>query len=264
MGPKPVQISLKKKRKPSEVLSDLSDDPEDVRIPLSDSIMGILEEEAAELGHGVDSSTEVEMVEPTDVVAEFARAAEDELERDEDPDYVQPAPVVPVAPKKIRHVSEPVAGGSRKRKEVEMSPLKVQPKTRSDGPIWAFFLRDDKMINGVKSKAARCQVMVGGGKCNARLLQGDSTTSGLNSHLEKKHPKQWVMFLAAKANKAAIKAGANKVAHALFDKAEGIDGEKTLTLTEINRLIYRLLPFNIGSNCTCSMNLSLITVQYWF
>ena len=67
------------------------------------------------------------------------------------------------------------------------------PGGRSKAPIWAFYIVDDiKMKEGVL-----CQVNVAGGVCPKKLLQNESTSSGLMkiNSVEKSHKKHvpgWV------------------------------------------------------------------------
>ena len=112
---------------------------------------------------------------------------------------------------KGKALAKPTATGSAKNNAV---PL---PGGRSKAPIWAYYIADDRKVNGHLEKRAICQINVGGGICGKRILQNGSTTSGLNNHLFSKHPKKWELVKTAKANKEAERLSAKRNLSSLME-----------------------------------------------
>ena len=140
----------------------------------------------------------------------------DEIELDNDPDYV-PDPDDP-QPSTSRSVPKAKSSATATATTSSASELpKPLPGGRSNAPIWAYYIADDKKVNGHLEKGAICQINVGGGICGKRILQNGSTTSGLNNHLFSKHPKQWELVKTAKANKEAERLSAKRNLSSLME-----------------------------------------------
>ena len=77
-------------------------------------------------------------------------------------------------------------------------------------------------IGEVLEKASLCQVVVGGGVCGSRLLQSQSTTSGINYHLQYEHPENWKLVQAEKVYKETAKVGAKRNDDFIMDAAEQV------------------------------------------
>ena len=145
MPPKPVRIGLTKRRREED-----SDD-ESVVAPLSVSLMNALEDIVSV---NVDPNEEDNFEESEDLFA-------DDIDRDRDPDYVQP---------------EAQPGPSRREKALTQPALNLVTtetagKGRSSAPIWNFFNVSDKKVNGRIEKGAMCKVDVGGVPCGKRIMQ---------------------------------------------------------------------------------------------
>ena len=195
------------------------------------------------------SASVMDALEATDGVhdaAAAALAADEDLfgsdtEEDKDPTYV-PSPrrtrtVAVARSSRASSTSTPVAGTSGTGKTVGRvkplftSPIKPLPGAsgRSKNPIWNFFRAIDKEVPsksgvGVEyQKFAECQVLKGGAICGAMIKQGQSTATGMNSHLHFQHPKGDASVKAAKTLKDAEKTGAKCNIATLFATAEGVE-----------------------------------------
>ena len=221
MGPKPVRIGLKRKASVALIDDDFSDegdelmsqavsvaDHDETLAPLTNSTMKVLEK-------FVDLDLEKSISSVEDIF-------EDDIELDKDPDYVpEPEPVAP-STSKGKALLKPTAVSAPKTTATKST----EPGGRTKAPIWAYYVPDDKKVNGHLIKAAICQVKVGGHICGKRLLQTGSTTSGLNSHLFSKHPKVWELVKSEKANQEAERLNAKKNLSNLLDKLEGTPAKK--------------------------------------
>ena len=239
---KPVRIGLIKKKQSREEReeADFSDEGDELMSqalsvadpkehdetvqPLTNSTMKVLEglveleeEEITVLERSTDSSDDI---------------FEDDIERDRDPDYVQPAEVPGTSRDtraKGKALLKPTSTGGAKNTPSTSTDSTVPvplPGGRTKAPIWAYFVADDKKIAGHLNKGAICQVKVGGAVCGKRLLQNGSTTSGLNHHLFSQHPKVWETVKSAKANKEAERLSAKRNLSSLMDKLEGTPKKK--------------------------------------
>ena len=198
MGPKPVRIGLKRKASVALIDDDFSDegdelmsqavsvaDHDETLAPLTNSTMKVLEK-------FVDLDLEKSISSVEDIF-------EDDIELDKDPDYVPEQEPVAPSTSKGKALLKPTAVSAPKTTATKST----EPGGRTKAPIWAYYVPDDKKVNGHIVKAAICQVKVGGIICAKRLLQTGSTTSGLNSHLFSKHPKVWEQVKSQKANQEA-------------------------------------------------------------
>ena len=195
MPPKPVRIGLTKRRREED-----SDD-ESVVAPLSVSLMNALEDIVTV---NVDPNEEEIFEESEDLFA-------DDIDRDRDPDYVQP---------------EPQPGTSRREKAVTQPALNLVTtetagKGRSSAPIWNFFNVSDKKVNGRIEKGAMCKVDVGGVPCGKRIMQNGSSTTGLNQHLERRHPAAFEQCKTLQTNLQAEKMATKRTLNDHFDNLEG-------------------------------------------
>ena len=199
MPPKdPIRIGLTKKRQAAAVHDDdLQDEIDNTIPPLSDSVM-----EASESLVPSDESQDL-----------FG----EELDRDQDPDYVQP------------DLQEPQAGPSRLRGRGKQPALNLVTtatatatgKGRSSAPIWNFFNVSDKTVNGRIEKGAICKVEVGGVPCGKRIMQNGSSTTGLNQHLERRHPLAFEECKTIQTNLQAEKLATKRTLDDHFDNLEG-------------------------------------------
>ena len=199
MPPKdPIRIGLTKKRPAAAVHDDdLQDEIDNTIPPLSDSVMEALE-------------SLVPSDESQDLFGE-------ELDRDQDPDYVQP------------DLQEPQAGPSRLRGRGKQPALNLVTtatatatgKGRSSAPIWNFFNVSDKTVNGRIEKGAICKVEVGGVPCGKRIMQNGSSTTGLNQHLERRHPLAFEECKTIQTNLQAEKLATKRTLDDHFDNLEG-------------------------------------------
>ena len=267
---KPVRIGLIKKKKSREE-EDFSDEGDELmsqalsvadskeldetQPPLTNSTMKVLEG-LVDLENEEEEVTVLEK--STDSINDLFA---DDIERDQDPDYVQPAEVPSTSRQsrsKGKSLLKPTATGGPKNPSSSSTLPVALPGGRTKAPIWAYFLADDKKIGGHINKGAICQVNVGGAVCGKRLLQNGSTTSGLNHHLYSQHPKVWETVKSAKANKEALRLSAKRNLSSLMDKLEGrynikyivriISGNftNTLVLNHVySRFKSRLLSFSI-------------------
>ena len=224
---KPVTIGLTKKRS----LADVEEEEEvdgDLETPiLSESCMETLEDI---VGEEVLFEANVDVVQPQPASIDLFEDDDDEG-REDDPDYVNP-----VAGPSHRSMSK-TKSTSKKTDEVPKLEIRDPAKARSKGLIWAFFVIDDQKVpnlSGVGTcieKGAKCQVQLegAGGQilCNARLKQGSSTTSGLNSHLHSRHPKAWAALEAAKRAEEKEKKGVKRQIEDMFDELEGTPPSKS-------------------------------------
>ena len=201
MPPKdPIRIGLTKKRPAAASAvhdDDLQDEIDNTIPPLSDSVMEALE-------------SLVPSDESQDLFGE-------ELDRDQDPDYVQP------------DLQEPQAGPSRLRGRGKQPALNLVTtatatatgKGRSSAPIWNFFNVSDKTVNGRIEKGAICKVEVGGVPCGKRIMQNGSSTTGLNQHLERRHPLAFEECKTIQTNLQAEKLATKRTLDDHFDNLEG-------------------------------------------
>ena len=200
MGPKLVRIGLKRKASVALIDDDFSDegdelmsqavsvaDNDETLAPLTNSTMKVLEKFV-----DLDLEKSISSVESVEDI--FA----DDIDLDKDPDYV-PEPDVTPSTSKGKALLKPTAVSAPKTTATSAP----EPGGRTKAPIWAYYIPDDKKVNGNIVKASICQVKVGGIICAKRLLQTGSTTSGLNSHLFSKHPKVWEHVKSQKANQEA-------------------------------------------------------------
>ena len=171
----PVRIGLTKKTADQSDISDL----------MSASTMEALEEFVEEALSDEDLHELPEL--------------EDEIERDADPDYV---PEAGPSEKGKRLVNKPFVLPKRSLKLTEEStPVSVNTKGRSNAPIWKYFIVSDKpLAGGLIEKGAACIVEVGGIACMKRIRQYGSSTTGLNQHLERIHPKEFAAYKTGQAN----------------------------------------------------------------
>ena len=230
MPPKePIRIGLTKNKTKDDAARggenvDLPQSPDldQTMPPLSASVMNVLED----------------MVDDNESEDLFA----DEIERDIDPDYIQPE-------------NEPRPSTS---KSVHKQPLKLvtvsvtDGKGRSTAPIWRFFDVSDKKVNGRLEKGAVCKVDVGGVPCGKRILQNGSSTTGLNQHLERRHP---AAFEECKTNQINIQAEKMATKRTLNDRFDDLEGKKRYfsrfksnneDLYNTIRYFSRLLPCDIN------------------
>ena len=164
MGPKrPVRIGLiKKSNKESDDFSDEGDELMSQAVSVADETMPPLSESAMEELESLVST-------PDDIFA-------DEIELDNDPDYV-PKPDNQ-QPSTSRSVPKAKSSATATATTSSVSELpKPLPGGRSSAPIWAYYIADDKKVNGHLEKGAICQINVGGGICGKRILQNGSTTT---------------------------------------------------------------------------------------
>ena len=203
MPPKdPIQIGLTKKRPAASASAvpddDFEDEIDNTVPPLSDSVMEALE-------------NLVPSDESQDLFGE-------ELDRDQDPDYVQPE-------------QEPQPGPSRLNGKallkqpalnlVTTATATATGKGRSSAPIWNFFNVSDKTVNGRIEKGAICKVEVGGVPCGKRIMQNGSSTTGLNQHLERRHPLAFEECKTIQTNLQAEKLATKRTLDDHFDNLEG-------------------------------------------
>ena len=81
----------------------------------------------------------------------------DDIERDSDPDYVSD-PYYPL-PSTSKGVPKAKSSATTSSASVLPKPL---PGGKSNAPIWAYYIPDDRKVNGHLEKGAICQINVGG------------------------------------------------------------------------------------------------------
>ena len=208
MPPKiPIRIGLTKQRpQPDDELVDELD-----LAPLSESVMEALEDIVSN-----DASEDL-----------FG----EELDRDQDPDYVQPEEA---DPSRLR--------GKTSDKQPTLNLVTSATATgsgngkgRSNAPIWKYFDVSDKKVNGRMEKGAVCKVEVGGIPCGKRIMQNLSSTTGLNQHLERRHPAAFEEWKSIQINLQAEKMATKRTLNERFDDLEGV-------ILLFIREKYRLLP----------------------
>ena len=77
-------------------------------------------------------------------------------------------------------------------------------------------------------KGAECIVDVGGTPCMKRIMQNLSSTTGLNQHLERKHPKEFAEY---KTLQATLQAERLSTKRTLVEHFDDLEGETLLLLT---------------------------------
>ena len=175
MGPKrPVRIGLiKKSNQEHDDFSDEGDELISQAVSVADKTMPPLSTSAME---ELETLVSVSDTSPDDIFA-------DDIDLDNDPDYV-PEPDNQ-QPSTSRSVPKAKSSATATATTSSVSELpKPLPGGRSTAPIWAYYIADDKKVNGHLVKGASCQINVGGGICGKRILQNGSTTSGLNNHIQ--------------------------------------------------------------------------------
>ena len=201
MPPKnPVRIGLIKQR-PAPTDDDLVDefDNDNTVPPLSTSVMEALEEIVSE-----DASEDL-----------FA----EEIDRDRDPDYVQPQDAEQPGPSRLRGKKQPALNLVTTATGTASS---VNSKGRSNAPIWKYFDISDKNVNGRIEKGAVCKVDVSGIPCGKRIMQNLSSTTGLNQHLERRHPAAFEEWKTLQINLQAEKMSTKRTLNDRFDDLEGV------------------------------------------
>ena len=201
MPPKnPVRIGLIKQR-PAPTDDDLVDefDNDNTVPPLSTSVMEALEEIVSE-----DASEDL-----------FA----EEIDRDRDPDYVQPQDAEQPGPSRLRGKKQPALNLVTTATGTASS---VNSKGRSNAPIWKYFDISDKNVNGRIEKGAVCKVEVSGIPCGKRIMQNLSSTTGLNQHLERRHPAAFEEWKTLQINLQAEKMSTKRTLNDRFDDLEGV------------------------------------------
>ena len=224
MSPKkiPVRIGLKKKEASASTASapaPVTGSDSDLQI-LSESTMKVLEAlENADDDEDVDGN----LYELPDL--------EDEMERDLDPDYVPEAvPSTSSAVVKGKHLlNRPNMPPKRSLNLVKENvadsdtPTKATGKGRSNAPIWIYFIVSDRKVGGHMQKGAECIVEVGKAPCGKRIMQNGSSTTGLNQHLERRHPKEYALYKKAQATLQAERMTTKRT---LVEHFEDLEGEK--------------------------------------
>ena len=165
MGPKkPVRIGLiKKSNQENDDFSDEGDELMSQAMSVADETMPPLSESAMEDLESLVST-------PDDIFA-------DEIELDNvlEPDNQQPST--------SRSVPKAKSSATATATTSSVSELpKPLPGSRSTAPIWAYYIADDKKVNGHLEKGAICQINVGGGICGKRILQNGSTIFHFTFH----------------------------------------------------------------------------------
>ena len=214
----PVRIGLTKK--PADVdTSDL------LSSSTMEALQDIIDTDIVEV---VQESQDQDEFDPDEELVELPDL-EDEIERDIDPDYVpEVLPSTSTGVKGKRLLNRPQMQPKRSlnliNKDNEDTPTaSAQGKGRSSAPIWAYFIVSDRKIAGGQiSKGAECIVDVGGVPCGKRIMQNGSSTTGLNQHLERRHPKE---FTAYKKAQATLQAERLSTKRTLVDHFEDLEGE---------------------------------------
>ena len=83
---------------------------------------------------------------------------------DNDPDFVSDPVNVP-ATSKGKAFAKPTATNGAKNIVASLPGSHPLPGGRSKAPIWAYYIADDKKINGHLDKGPICQVKDGGSIC---------------------------------------------------------------------------------------------------
>ena len=150
---------------------------------------------------------------------------EDEIERDIDPDFVPETQASSDDPDEPDY-QEPTTSRALKLVTVDKEKEKDGGKGRSSNPIWNYFNVSDRKVGGRIEKGAICKVEISGVPCGKRIMQNGSTTSGLNQHLERKHPKAFEECKKSQATLQAEKLGTKRTLQDHFDSLEGTPTKK--------------------------------------
>ena len=222
----PVRIGLKKK--PASASANADSDISDL---MSASTMEALEDIVVLDVEDVESAL-------SDDEHEELPELEDEIERDLDPDYVPDAgPSSSRDPKGKRLINRPQQLPKRSlnlvNKDTESSQSsqstssQSQPtgKGRSTAPIWLYFHVSDKTVGGHIQKGAVCIVDISGNPCGKRIMQNGSSTTGLNQHLERRHPKEYAAYKKAQSTLQAERMSTKRT---LVEHFEDLEGDKNI------------------------------------
>ena len=195
--PVPVRIGLTKKPANSASAVELENDISDL---LSESTMDALDEIVQDV-HEIQEDEDED-----DGRFYELPELEDELDRDTDPDFVPPArprPSTSTASKKGKSLlHKPQVLPKRSLNLLSKDTPEAESETskgRSSAPIWKYFTVSDRKVGNHMQKGAVCIVDVGGVPCDKRIMQNLSSTTGLNQHLERKHPKEYTAYKLAQS-----------------------------------------------------------------
>ena len=229
----PVRIGLTKKT--TEPDPDLDADISDL---MSASTMEVLEQEDGGL-------------------YELPPDLEDELERDADPDYVPEQSTSAVAATKGKRIpNRPDLQPKRTLNLVSNDTPQSQTdrdagKGRSNAPIWKFFKVSDRQLGGGQvEKGAVCIVEVGGFPCDKRIMQNGSSTTGLNQHLERRHPKEYTAY---KLLQTTLQAERLSTKRTLVDHFEDLEG----------KLIVSYRQFIVLLNITINLSFHIVNLSFY-
>ena len=208
---KPIRIGLTKK--PAD------QDEDDISALMSDSTVEALAEIVQDVHDLEESESEVDgqFVELPDL--------EDELDRDTDPDFVPPAR--PSTSKGKRLLNKPQVQPKRSlnllTKDTPEPDDAEIGKGRSNAPIWKYFHVSDRKVGNHMEKGAVCIVDVGGVACGKRIMQNGSSTTGLNQHLDRKHPKEFAVYKTAQSTLQAERLSTKRTLVDHFEVLEGVN-----------------------------------------
>ena len=219
MSPKKVPVRIGLTKKPAD--ADESD-------------LGLLSASTLEALEDIVTLDDVDVVvEDEDAISDLDELPdlEDEIDRDIDPDYVQPVASTSTARKGKSLLNRPNVQAKRslnlinKDKDNE-APAPTAGKGRSSAPIWAYFIVSDrKRGDGQTQKGAECIVHISGVPCGKRIMQNGSSTTGLNQHLERLHPKEFAEYKKAQTTLQAERMSTKRT---LVDHFEDLEGDNDI------------------------------------
>ena len=189
----------------------------------------------------------------------------DEIESDAHPDYV-PAKAVPsTSTRGKRLLDRPQVQPKRSLNLVNNDTQAEAPSGTGKGRAMLRFGKyvnvSDRKVGALNEKGAVCIVDVGGVPCGKIIMQNGSSTTGLNQHLERWHPKESAAY---KISQSTLQAERMSTKQTLVDHVEDLEGETIVILSSSNKIIlwYQILATTINLPLkTMSLPSSIINLQ---